>query len=171
MSPGLHCVLRSRLGMGPRPHHAGTAFLAAVTCEIGIPRESTNGCSQTRAEKPIASIGETDNILCDAPQPRTSRRPGEASSQTGASRTNRRTYGRTDRQTDGPEERQGWLAQRTRLKRADSPSSADDRHPNANADRLIGRPGCGPVDGRAVRAPAHFKRVTSSRHSGWRRFQ
>jgi hypothetical protein len=74
-----------------------------------------NATSQSGAERRTASSRETHGYLSDAPQPGTCRCPGEASSQTGASRADRQTYGLTERQTDGPEEHQGWLAQRARL--------------------------------------------------------
>jgi hypothetical protein len=72
-------------------------------------------------ERHVASSGETSGCRGDAPQSRTSRRPGEASSETAASRADEQTAGRTETQTDGPIEREDRLAQRARLARANAP--------------------------------------------------
>ena len=98
-----------------RVHVAKATFDAAIRCDIEIPREGTSGSSQSRAERPIASSGETDSNLCDALHSWTGRRPGEASSETAASRADGQTDGRAERQTDGPKGHEGWLAQRARL--------------------------------------------------------
>jgi len=75
------------------------------------------GSSQGHAQTPVTTSGATDSDLCFPPQPGTSRRPGQTSSETAASGADKQTDGRTERQTDGPKDRQEWLAQRAKLAR------------------------------------------------------